>query len=134
MHQLEALIVGSILTTEFECNPLDPIADKFKTVTHIMSKEVATRLLEHTPYDHRRELKTGETSQWGPCYALSKTEFEDLREGLKDMLETAKFDGQNPLPPHQYYSFQQYIAEVYDCVMTMARLTKFRLRTVTHSQ
>jgi hypothetical protein len=90
MHHPEALVVGSISTTELDCNHLNSVPDKFKKWTHIMSKEAAKRLPEHTPYDHAIDLKTGETPPWGPCYALSEKELEVLREWLQEMLETGK--------------------------------------------
>jgi hypothetical protein len=90
MHHSEALVVGSISTTELDCNPLNSVPDKFKKWTHIMSKEAAKRLPEHTPYDHAIDLKTRETPPWGPWYAFSEKELEVLREWLKEMLETGK--------------------------------------------
>jgi hypothetical protein len=86
----EALVVGSLATTESNDDPLDSIPDKFKTWTHIMSKEAAKRLPGHRPYDHAIDLKQGDNPPWGPCYALSKNEPEVLRDWLKEMLETGK--------------------------------------------
>jgi hypothetical protein len=90
MHSPEALVVRSISTTEFDYNPLNSVPDKFKKWTHIMSKEAAKCLSEHTPYNHAIGLKTGKTPSWGPCYALSKKELEVLRQGFKERLETGK--------------------------------------------
>jgi hypothetical protein len=38
MHHPEAPVVGSISTTELDCNPLDSVPDKYKKWTHKMSK------------------------------------------------------------------------------------------------
>jgi hypothetical protein len=43
----EALIVGSLATTESNDDPLDSVPNKFKKWTHIMSKEAAKRLPGH---------------------------------------------------------------------------------------
>jgi hypothetical protein len=100
MHHPEVLVVGSISTTELDCNPLDSVPDKFKKWRHIMSKEAAERLPEHTPYDPAIDLKTGETPLWGPCYALSEKELEVYREWLKEILETGKIRGsKSPAAP-----------------------------------
>jgi hypothetical protein len=61
MHHPQSLVVASISTTDLDCNPLDSVPDKFKKWTHIMSKEPAKRLPEHTPYNHAIDLTTGET-------------------------------------------------------------------------
>jgi hypothetical protein len=61
MHHPEALIVSSISTTELDSNPLDSVPNKFKKWMHIMSKEVAKCLPEHTSYDHAIDLKIGKT-------------------------------------------------------------------------
>jgi hypothetical protein len=90
MHHPEALVVGSISTTELHSNPLDFVSDTCKKWTHIMSKQGAKRLPEHTSYDHAIDLKTGETPPWGPSYALSEKELEVLRGWLEEMLETGK--------------------------------------------
>jgi hypothetical protein len=57
---------------------------------HIISKDAAKCLPEHTPYDHAMNLKTGETPPWRPCFAVSEKELEVLREWLVEMLETGK--------------------------------------------
>jgi hypothetical protein len=72
MHNPEVLVVESISTTELDRNLLDSVLDKFKKWTHIMSKEAAKYLPEHTPYDHTIDRKIGETRPWGPCVALSE--------------------------------------------------------------
>jgi hypothetical protein len=90
MHHPEPLVVGSISTTDLDYNPLDSVPDKFKKWTHIVSKEAAQRLQEHTPYEYAIESKIGETPPWGPCDALSEKVLEVLRESLKEMLETGK--------------------------------------------
>jgi hypothetical protein len=78
LDHLEALVVGSLATTESKDNPLDSVPDKFKKWTHIMSKEATKRLPEHKPYDHAIDLKQGENPPWSPCYTLSEKEFEVL--------------------------------------------------------
>jgi hypothetical protein len=55
-----------------------------------MSKQAAKCLVEHTSYDHAIALKIGETTLWGPCYALSEKKLEVRREWLKEMFETSK--------------------------------------------
>jgi predicted transcriptional regulator len=82
MHHPEVLVVGSISTKELDSNPLDSVHDKFKKWTHIMSKEEAKRLPEHTSYDHGIDIRTGVTPPWGPCYALSEKKLEVLKEWL----------------------------------------------------
>ena len=78
------------MTIESSNDRLDSGPEKFRKWTHIMSKEAAKRLPEHTAYDHPIDLKLGETPPSGPCYALSEKELEVLREWLKEMLETGK--------------------------------------------
>jgi hypothetical protein len=90
VHHPEALVFGSIATTESESNPLDSVPEKFSKWTLIMSKDATRRLPNHTTYDHAIGLKPAETRPWGPCYALSVKELEVLREWLKEMLETRK--------------------------------------------
>jgi hypothetical protein len=74
VHHPEALVVGSIATTESESNLLDSDPEKFRKWMHIMSEETAEGLPNHTTYDHAIDLKPGETPPGGPCYALSETE------------------------------------------------------------
>jgi hypothetical protein len=62
----EALVVGSLATTESNDDPLDSVPNKFKKWTHIMSKEAAKRLPGHKPYDHAIDLKQGEEPTLGP--------------------------------------------------------------------
>jgi hypothetical protein len=61
MHSPEALIVGSISTTELDSNPHDSVPDKFKKWTYIMSKVAAKHLPEHTSYNHAIDLKIRKT-------------------------------------------------------------------------
>jgi hypothetical protein len=74
----EALVVGSLVTTESNDDPLDTIPNKFKQWTHIMSKVATIQLPEHKPYDYAIDPKQGENPPWGPCYALSEKELEVL--------------------------------------------------------
>jgi hypothetical protein len=48
MHHPEVLEVGSISTTEIDSNALNSVPDKVKKWAHIMSKEAAKCLSEHT--------------------------------------------------------------------------------------
>jgi hypothetical protein len=86
----EAIVVGSLATTESNNDPLDSVSNKFIKWTHIMSKEAAIRLPGHKPYNHAIDLKQGENPSWGPCFALSEKELEVLQEWLKQTLETGK--------------------------------------------
>jgi hypothetical protein len=90
MHHPQALVVGSISTTEIDCNPLDSVPHKFKNWPHIRSKEAAKPVREHTPYNHNIDLNTGKTSLWGPCFTLSEKELEVLRKKVKEMSATGK--------------------------------------------
>jgi hypothetical protein len=83
MHHPEILVVGSISTTELDSNLLDLVLDKFKQWMHLLSKEPAKRVPVPTHCSYAIDLNIGKTLPWGPYYALSEKELEDLREWLK---------------------------------------------------
>jgi hypothetical protein len=86
----EAVVVGSLATTESNDDQLDCVPNKFKKWTHLMSNEAAKSLPGHKLYDHAIDLKQGEIPPWGPCCTHLEKELEVLREWLNEMLETGK--------------------------------------------
>jgi len=51
---------------------------EFRQYLGIIGKEAADALPEHRPYDHKINLKEGETAPWGPIYPLSEVELQTL--------------------------------------------------------
>jgi hypothetical protein len=68
----EAMVIGSISTSDEKVDPISLVPAKFRKWAYIMTKEAAQRLPEHKPYDHAIDVKDGEMPPWGPCYTLSK--------------------------------------------------------------
>jgi len=72
-----ARIIG-YLAEAVEGDPLKAIPMEFRQYLGIIGKEVADALPEHRPYDHKINLKEGETAPWGPIYPLSEVELQTL--------------------------------------------------------
>jgi hypothetical protein len=84
------MVIGSISTSDEKVDPITLVPPKFWTWAYIITKEAAQRLPEHKPSDHAIDVRDGQILLWGPCYVLSEQELEDLRDLLKEMLETGK--------------------------------------------
>ena len=66
---------------------LNRVPESLREFIPIMAWEAASVLPKHGPYDHAIELKEETTSPWGPIYALTEMELEELRKWLKKMTE-----------------------------------------------
>jgi hypothetical protein len=86
----EAMVIRSISTQEERIDPISLVPAKFWKWVHIMTKEAAAKLLQHKPYNHRLDIKDGETPPWGPWYALRENGLQVLRDWLKERLEMGK--------------------------------------------
>jgi hypothetical protein len=61
LDYMEAMVIGSISTTEDNIDPISIVPTKFQKWAHIMMKEAAPKLPEHKPYNHVIDINDGET-------------------------------------------------------------------------
>ena len=66
------------------------VPEKFREFLPIMSKEAAIRMPDHQPWDHKIDLKKGETPPHGPLFAMSGRELDALKPWLEKMLNSGR--------------------------------------------
>ena len=78
----------SVVSSSNEPEPaIGRVPKQFREFSDIMAQEAASKVPNHSPYDHAVDIKEGESPPWGPIYALDETELKKLHKWLENMSE-----------------------------------------------
>lgn len=66
------------------------VPEEFRFFLPIMSEAAALRMPDSQPWDHKIDLKEGETPPYGPLFAMSARELDVLKPWLEKMLSSGR--------------------------------------------